>query len=164
MTKPILKTMLLMLVVMGMATHVYAQERFMLVQATSLSVCTLDTSRIVQYANSKLLDSWMKDQLTERGRVAAKESAKHAKFKDRSETERRLKTSYQLLHLQFDPITFKYKVLEIESYDEGGQLLASDTALSASGWVPIPADSPEERMLTCISNFMQANADKVNIR
>ena len=71
------------------------------------------------------------------------------------------RTSYQLIHQQFDPINFKYKTLEVYSYDATSQLL---TITTNPKWVTIPVDSIEDRTLTCINDYLENSFAKVILR
>jgi len=68
-------------------------------------------------------------------------------------------TYYQLIHQQFDPINFKYKVVEVYSYNVNSQLLPSKTIQSS--WTTIPVGSIEEKVLACINDYIQSSVDKV---
>jgi len=71
------------------------------------------------------------------------------------------RTSYQLIHQQFDPVNFKYKTLEVYSYDATSQLL---TITTNPKWVTIPVDSIEDRTLTCINDYLENSFAKVILR
>lgn len=151
------------------------QNFFLPIPANNFPQYYLDTSRIIKYVNSRLLDCWVKKVMTEQDRtieiqqkkqqkpsIEDKEKAKLNKNlskQDKKKAELDKITFYQLIHQQFDPINFKYKVLEIYSYNANSQLLSSTT--NQFSWVTIPVDSIEDKTLTSINVYIQNGVDKV---
>jgi len=153
-------------------------KNFLLISSNIFSSYYLDNSRIVKYANSRLLDAWVKRVNSEKGKGMEIQLTKNAsklnnknpemprRRENSKETKAKLelikKTSYQLIHQQFDPINFKYKTLEVYSYGVNSQLLSSSK--NPLPWATIPVESVEDKTLTCINDYMQNNLEKVTFK
>lgn len=144
---------------------VYAQSSFIPITSSQSVVLYLDNTRITKYVTSRLIDGWVKKIMTEQDKKNMIEQAKKLQKKrkaskaEKEKAELLKKTSYQLLHEQFDPINFKYKVLEVYSYDAKGQLLANN--LGQPYWLTIPVDSMEEKTMISMNDYIQNHVDQV---
>jgi hypothetical protein len=151
---------------MGIMTPVNAQRSFTVISSKDPSTFYLENTRITKYVKSGILDGWVKKVITEKERMLkknnAKKMSKQEKAKEKEVNELLKKTSYQLMHLQFDAINFRYKVLESYSYDKESQLLSSETSLS--DWVLIPIDSVEEQIMNTMAEYIQNNIDQVMMK
>jgi hypothetical protein len=144
----------------GIMAPIYAQSSFTQITSNQSAVLYLDNTRIIKYVNSRLLDGWVKKIMTEQDKDLKK---KRKLSKAEKEQAALLKqTSYQLIHQQYDPINFKYKVLEVYSYGPKGQLLSSNT--SQPYWLTIPVDSIEEKTMISMNDYIQNNVDKVMMK
>jgi hypothetical protein len=151
---------------MGIMTPVNAQRSFTVISSKDPSTFYLENTRITKYVKSGILDGWVKKVITEKERTLKKNNAKklskQEKAKEKEINELLKKTSYQLMHLQFDAINFRYKVLESYSYNKESQLLSSETSLS--DWVLIPIDSVEEQIMNTMTEYIQNNIDQVMMK
>lgn len=144
---------------------VYAQSSFIPITTSQSAILYLDNTRITKYVTSRLLDGWVKRIMTEQDKKNMMEEAKALQKKrkaskaEKEKAELLKKNSYQLLHQQFDPINFKYKVLEVYSYDDKGQLLANN--IGQPYWLTIPVDSIEEKTMISMNDYIQNHVDQV---
>jgi hypothetical protein len=150
--------MIVQCLLIGIMSPIYAQSSFIQITSNQPAVLYLDNTRITKYVNSRLLDGWVKKIMTAQDKALIKKNKTSSKA-EKDQAALLAKTSYQLIHQQFDPINFKYKVLEIYSYDGKGQFLFSSTGQSY--WLTIPADSIEEKTMMGINDYIQNNIDKV---
>jgi hypothetical protein len=152
----------------GIMAPVSAQSSFTQITSSQSAVLYLDDGRITKYVNSRLIDGWVKKIMTEQDKKNLEKQAKTLKKKrnvskvEKEKAELLKKASYQLMHQQFDPINFKYKVLEVYSYDAKGQLLVSNT--NQPYWLTIPVDSIEEKTMIVMNEYIQNHVDKVMMK
>lgn len=145
---------------MGIMSPSYAQSGFTKITSNESVILYFDNTRIVKYVNSRLQEGWVKKVFTEQDRVVKKK--RKASKAEKEQAALLKKTSYQLIHQQFDPRNFKYKILEVYSYDAKGKLLASNA--NQSSWLTIPVDSIEEKTMLSMSDYIQNNVDKVMMK
>ncbi|MBP2652545.1 MAG: hypothetical protein H6Q73_114 [Firmicutes bacterium] len=155
---------LIVIVALGTADKVSAQASYVLIQSDEASNFYIDTSRMQLFSKSKFRDGWVKKVFIDNGKERSSELDKKSKTKrdKKAKPKENKNLSYQLVHVQFDPASFKYKVLEIYSFEESGQMIATDVQQAA--WMNICPGSIEEKMLTTMNQYIEQNIDMIVIR
>jgi len=137
-------------------------QNFILFHSNMMASYYLDTARIILFSKSKLRDGWVKTAFVEaNGSSRAIEKTRTSKKLNKEEIKENKDVAYLLAHEQLDPINFKFKVLEIDSYNQMGMMVARN--IKDTPWMDILPDSMEEKMLKSINEFINNQTDKVII-
>lgn len=147
--------LIIQFLLIGIMSPSYAQSGYTQITSNEATIL-LDNERIIKYVKSGLLDCWIKKLITEQDK-----SLKNKTQAERNEAKllKKAKTSYQLMHQQFDPVNFRYKVLEVYSYEaKSNKLRLSNTS---AYWVGIPIDSIEEKTMMSVNDYILKNPDKI---
>jgi hypothetical protein len=156
----------ILLVVLGTADIVNAQASYVLIQSDEASNFYIDISRMQLFSKSKFRDGWVKKVFVDNGKERSSELEKDKKSKTKRDKKAKTKEnknlSFELIHEQFDPVSFKYKVLERYFFDDSGQVIATD--VQQASWINICPGSIEEKMLTTMNQYIEKGIDLIIIR
>ena len=188
----LIKIAMLLWFLLIIGENVSAQERLVLLQSTLMKDeqksinYYLDVETIKVFANSKFQEAWLKKTFSDKkidlknvlgeteqkGLETTLETRKDT-IKDKNKNKNKI--VYQFIHMQFDPVTSKYKVLEVHSFNEWGQTITAmpklkknqrktkddDATTKPVDWTNICPSTIEEVASRAIYDYIEKNHDRV---
>jgi len=188
----LIKIAMLLWFLLIIGENVSAQERLVLLQSALMKDeqrsinYYLDVETIKAFANSKFQEAWLKKTFSDKkiglknvlGETERKGSettldTREDTIKDKKKDKNKI--AYQFIHMQFDPVTSKYKVLEVYSFNEWDQPITelakphkrqrkpkeNDTATKPVDWTNICPSTIEDVANRAISDYIEKNHDRV---
>jgi len=174
--------------------EVFAQERFVLLNSQLLEnektiiKDYLDVETVKSFVYSRFQEAWIKRTFlikepnleneailkNEKGEIDSEVSQTKSKKNINRKTSKN-RTAYQLVHMQFDPINSKYKVLEVQSFGENGQAIVdlskakekknsskeNRISLKALDWTSLFPGTAEEAIGKALSDYIEKNTGRV---
>ncbi|MBP2650924.1 MAG: hypothetical protein H6Q74_1749 [Firmicutes bacterium] len=152
----------ILLATFGATASVNAQENFKLIHSDDVSSFYIDTTRMQFFSKSKICDIWVKKVFIDNGKEKSSELNKSKKRDKKARTKGNKNLSYVLIHEQFDAANFKYKIVEVASFDDGGRMVSQDT--TQASWSDICPGSIEDKSLSMVDSYIESSIDQVIVR